>query len=205
MAETTKSKEFLKKCFSKKMLIQKGIIAAAALVVVLALSLSFYFWLKDKNGFTLGDKNKSFWYIVVDYNPNVGFGNYIPTGGIFAIQAIMFLLLLAIFLFLCDSKITASFVALAMFGGLFNLFQRASYQIMVDGRPAVLDYFMFGHWFPFPFIFNWPDVCVVIGIGGFVISYIILTIMEAVKESKAEKAKKAAAQKPNDEQPKQQC
>ncbi|MCQ3915455.1 MAG: hypothetical protein MJ195_01620 [Mycoplasmoidaceae bacterium] len=58
---------------------------------------------------------------------------------IYVIQSIMFILLLAIFILLTHDRITSSFVALAMFGGLFNLIQRGA-----SGTNCVLDYFHFG-------------------------------------------------------------
>ncbi|MCQ3914862.1 MAG: hypothetical protein MJ201_03745 [Mycoplasmoidaceae bacterium] len=51
----------------------------------------------------------------------------------------MFILLLAIYLLITHDRISSSFVALAMFGGLFNLIQRGA-----TGNNAVLDYFQFG-------------------------------------------------------------
>ncbi|MCQ2956721.1 MAG: hypothetical protein MJ233_02520 [Mycoplasmoidaceae bacterium] len=62
----------------------------------------------------------------------------------------MFILLLAVFLLVSHDRITSSFVALAMFGGLFNLFQRAG--APVEHAHMVLDYFKFG-FMDFP-IFN---------------------------------------------------
>lgn len=178
MAESSKVKQYFKECFNKKLLIQKGIIAAAALVLVLIMSLSFYMWLKD--GYD--GKPNSFWYINVIWNDGIGFsalvGNY---PAIYALQSAMFILLLAIFLFVTHDKITASFVALAMFGGLFNLIQRGA-----SGTNCVLDYFQFGFWQNFP-VFNWPDMFVVIGIFGFVISYVVLIIIQAARENKKEK------------------
>lgn len=179
MAETSKVKEFFKGCFNKKTLIEKGIIAAAALVLVLIFSLSFYFWLRNKPEDVVGSRN-NFWYIEIVHNYGLGFGGLRGNApAIYALQSIMFILLLAIYLLLSESRITSSFIALAMFGGLFNLFQRAG-----SGGDYVLDYFKFGFWESFP-VFNWPDMFVVIGIFGFVISYVVLTIMEAVAESKA--------------------
>lgn len=201
MAETTKAKDYIKECFSKKMLIQKGIIAFCALVLVLTLSLSFYFWLKDASG-EIG--TNPFWYISIVWNDGIGFSQLTgDTTAIYVIQSLMFVLLLAIYLFLANDKITASFVALAMFGGLFNLFQRAAETGAHAG--CVLDYFKFGFWPTFA-VFNWPDMFVVVGIFGFVISYITLVIIEAVNESKQKKLEKAKQEqaKANDEQPKQQ-
>ncbi|MCQ3907874.1 MAG: hypothetical protein MJ219_04070 [Mycoplasmoidaceae bacterium] len=43
MAETSKARKYFKKCFSKNLLIKKAIIAVAAAILVLSLSLSFYF------------------------------------------------------------------------------------------------------------------------------------------------------------------
>lgn len=180
MAETSKVKQYFTKCFDKKLLIQKAIIASIALALVLIFSLSFFFWLKDENG--LVGKENGFWYIYVIWNEGIGFGaldgNY---PAIYAIQSLMFILLLAIYLLITHDRISSSFVALAMFGGLFNLIQRGA-----TGNNAVLDYFQFGFWQNFP-IFNWPDMFVVIGVFGFVISYITLTIMEVVRENKKEK------------------
>ncbi|XQP55095.1 MAG: signal peptidase II [Mycoplasmoidaceae bacterium] len=177
MAETSKVKQYFKDCFNKKLLIQKAIIAGAALVLVLILSLSFYLWLKDKQeGSVIG--YNGFWYIKIVLNYGIGFGglknNYTA---IYIIQSLMFVLLLAVFLLLTHDKITSSFIALAIFGGLFNLIQRGA-----SGGNFVLDYFQFGFWENFP-TFNWPDTFVVIGIFGFIISYITLTIIQAVREN----------------------
>lgn len=178
MAETSEVKQYFKNCFDKKLLIQKAIIAGAALVLVLILSLSFYLWLKDKPEETIVGKHNRFWYLFISRNQGIGWsalkGNY---PAIYAIQSIMFVLLLGIFLLLTHDKIASSFVALAMFGGLFNLIQRGA-----SGDNFVLDYFHFGFWEDFP-TFNWPDTFVVIGIFGFVISYITLLIIQAVNEN----------------------
>lgn len=177
MEQTTTFNDYIKKCFSKKLLIQKGIIAGCALILVLAFSLSFFFWLNGKDDGVVGQEN-GFWYIWIERNPGIGWsamsGKY---GTICAIQSIMFVLLLALLIFLTHDKITSSFVSMAMFGGLFNLLQRAT-----ASDHCVLDYFRFGFWNNFP-IFNWPDMFVVIGIFGFVISYIALTVVQAAKDS----------------------
>lgn len=183
MQETTKAKDYFKKCFDKNLLITKGIIAACALVVVLAFSLSFYFWLHNKPEGVVGEENK-FWFIEISWNSGLGFsGLKGKTDAIYAIQSLMFVLLLAIFLLLTHDKISSSFVALAMFGGFFNLIQRAAETGAHAG--CVLDYFHFGFWKSFA-IFNWPDMFVVIGIFGFIISYIVLTIIQYQKEKTQE-------------------
>lgn len=178
MAETSKVKQYFKNCFSKELLIQKAIIAGAALLIVFASSFSFYIWLKDKPEQTIVGTHNGFIYLYICRNSGIGWsalsGKY---GAIYAIQSIMFVFLLAIFLLLTHTKITSSFVALAIFGGLFNLFQRAT-----SGGNFVLDYFHFGFWESFP-TFNWPDTFVVIGVFGFVISYIVLSIKEAMNEN----------------------
>ncbi len=181
METTTQKPSYWQRMFNKKMLIQKAIIAAIALAIVLALSLSFYFWLHTKpEGMEIG-KN-GFWYISIVWNNGFGFNGLAgKTGTIYAIQSVMFVVLLAIYLFLCQDKVTASFVALAMFGGLFNLIQRAAESGANVG--CVLDYFAFGFWPSFA-IFNWPDMFVVIGIFGFVISYIVVTILQAKKDER---------------------
>lgn len=176
MTETTTVKEYFKSCFEKKLLIKKGIIAAIALALVLIFSLSFFCWLKDKpEGFDGNDNG--FWNICVKHNSGIGWsalsGNF---PAIYTIQTLMFILLLAVFIFLTHDKITSSFIACAMFGGLFNLLQRAA-----SADNTVLDYFQFGFWKDFP-IFNWPDMFVVIGIFGFVISFITLTIIQWRRE-----------------------
>lgn len=184
MAETSKARDYFKKCFSKNLLIKKAIIAAAAAILVISLSLSFYLWLKDKPDGTIIGQN-GFWYINVDWNEGIGFSGLSgKTAAIFVIQTFMFLLLLTMYLLLTHDSVSCTFVALAMFGGLFNLFQRAADFHAVK---SVLDYFTFGPWIKFPFIFNWPDMFVVIGIFGFVISYIVVTIIQAKSESHAKK------------------
>lgn len=182
MQETSTVKDYFKKCFDKNLLIKKGIIAACALIIVLAFSLSFYLWLKDKTGI-VGQENK-FWYIEICWNDGLGFSGLAgKTSAIYAIQSIMFILLLAIFIFLTHDKVSSSFVALAMFGGFFNLIQRASETGVNSG--CVLDYFRFGFWKSFA-IFNWPDMFVVIGIFGFVISYIVITVIQYQKDKNNE-------------------
>lgn len=182
MAETTKVKEFFVKRFNKKLLIMKAIIAFFALIVVLALSLSFYFWLKDKPADQPYGPINGFWYIYVTWNNGIGWSalenNY---AAIYGIQSVVCILLITVFLLVTHDKITCSFVALAIFGGFFNLIQRAA-----SSNNAVLDYFRFGFWPSFP-IFNWPDMFVVIGIFGFVISFIIVTIIQYKKEDQKEK------------------
>ena len=176
MGQTSKVKQYFGNCFKKKLLMQKGIIAICALFLVLAISLPFYYWLHDKTG-EIG--RNPFWYIYITHNSGVGWslldGNY---AAIYTILSVVFILLTAVFILVTHDKITSSFVALAMFGGLFNLIQRGA-----SGTNAVLDYFQFGFWQNFP-VFNWPDMFVVIGVFGFVISYIVLTIIEIVKEEK---------------------
>ena len=190
MAETSSVKSYFKRCFEKKLLIEKAIIAAIALIVVLAFSLSFYCWLKNKSGI-VGDENK-FWYITIVHNHGVGFGNLDgKTGAVYAIQSVMFIVLLAIFLFVTNDRITASFVALAMFGGIFNLIQRAATPADSLGK-YVLDYFQFGFWKSFP-VFNWPDMFVVIGIFGFVISYIALLVIQYTREKNIEDSKPSSS------------
>ncbi len=184
MTETSTAKDYFKKCFEPKQLIQKGIIAGAALIIVLSLSLSFYMWLKDVvPGTDIGVNG--FWYLHIIWNDGIGWNVFSGNpAAIYVVQTFMFLLLLAVFLLLCHDRVTASFVALAMFGGLFNLIQRGA-----SGTNMVLDYFQFGFWPTFP-VFNWPDTCVVIGVFGFVISFITVTIIQAVRESQNEKRKK---------------
>lgn len=183
METTTTKPSYWKRIFDKKLLIEKGIIAIIALAIVLTFSLSFYFWLKDVTPGTQIGKNP-FWYIEIIWNPGIGFSGLSgKTGAIYAIQSLMFILLLSFYILLTQDKVTSSFVALAMFGGLFNLIQRAA-----TGNDMVLDYFKFG--FMDFAIFNWPDTFVVIGIFGFVISYITVTIIQARKEDRAERIAK---------------
>ena len=65
----------------------------------------------------LGQEN-NFWYIKIIWNSGIGWSQLKDNpGAIYAIQSIMFILLLAVFLLVTNDKITASFVALALFGG----------------------------------------------------------------------------------------
>ncbi len=181
---------YLAKCFNKKTLVEKAIILACALVIVVSLSLSFYLWLRSKEQGTVIGQN-SFWYIEIQWNDGIGWSKLAGnTAAIYAIQSLVFIALTCVFVFVTNNRISASFIALAMFGGLFNLIQRAATPLSVFGgtNPSVLDYFKFG-FFDFP-IFNWPDTFVVIGVFGFVISYITYVIIQSVKESRLEKYKK---------------
>lgn len=180
--------EYLQKCFNKKTLITKAIVFAIALVVVLIPSLTMYYWcLKQTSAMPWGEK--PFIYIQIVHNDGIGFsalkGN---VGAIYTIQTLILLVLIAVYLFVCNDKITMSFVALAICGGAFNLFQRmVPYTFMgVTYHNCVLDYIQFGFWKSFA-TFNFPDSFVVVGSIGFAISYITLSIIKAVKEDKKEK------------------
>lgn len=185
----TKLQTFAEKAFNRKQLITKGIILSCAIVLVLSLCLSFYFWLHDKEDGTVIGQNP-FWYIKIVWNSGVGWSALSNNpAAVYAIQSIMFVLLLSVFVLVVRDRWSASFVAIAMLGGLFNLLQRACESGMHAG--CVLDYFRFGFWESFP-TFNWPDMFVVVGIFGFIISFIVYSIRKAIKEEKEEKAKNNA-------------
>jgi len=189
MTTNSKAKQYFKDCFKKELMIRKGIIAAAACVLVLIFSLSFYFWLKDKSGTPFG--TNGFWYIKITWNKGIAFGGLQNNlAGILAIQTLVFLLLVAIYLFLAKDIVSTCFIACAVFGGLFNLIQRCA-----TPNLGVLDYFRFGFWPNFA-IFNWPDMFVVIGVFGFVISYIVYLVKQEDKEF--EEKQKQEEQKQNE-------
>jgi len=190
-AKTKIKTPFLQKCFNKKTLITKAIVFAIALVIVLIPSLTMYLWcLKQTSQTPWGIR--AFIYINIIDNPGIGFGGLSGNvAGIYALQTFIILILIAVYLFLCNDKITMSFAALAICGGAFNLFQRMAPWTFLGKTyyNCVLDYIKFGNWFAggnFP-TFNFPDSFVVVGSIGFAISFIVVTIVKSVRESKAEK------------------
>jgi len=185
--------KYLQKCFNKKTLITKAIVFAIALVVVLIPSLVMYYWcLNQTSDMPWG--HKSFIYIKIVHNDGIGFsalsGN---VAAIYTIQTLILLVLISVYLFVANDKITMAFVALAICGGAFNLFQRMVPYTFLGAtyRNCVLDYIQFGFWESFA-TFNFPDSFVVIGSIGFAISYITLSIIRAVKEDREEKKAKVS-------------
>ena len=192
---STKIKEFFRRTFNKRQLITKSIILVSTLVIVLIMSLSFYFWLRDKKLGTEISKN-NFWYIKIVHNDGLGFGglkNNLPA--IYTVQSIMFILLFLIFIFSCHNILTSIFISFAMFGGLFNMLQR------VNDHGWVLDYFQFGFWEDFP-TFNWPDIFVVISIFSSSIVTIIICIKQFFIEKKISQSSSPVTPSNNVDKPK---
>lgn len=190
-----KIKDFFKKNFSKSQLITKSIILISSFAVVLIMSLGFYFWLRNENEFTEISKN-GFWYIKIVHNYGIGFGGLKNNLlAINVIQSFMFILLFFIFMSMYQSTLTSIFISLAMFGGLFNLLQRA-----ID-HGWVLDYFQFGFWESFP-TFNWPDIFVVISIFSSAIVTIVVYITEYLNEKKISKISTSSSSSIDTDKPK---
>ena len=170
-----KIRDFFKKNFSKKQILIKSIILISTLAIVLIMSLSFYFWLRDekvKNGF---------WYIKIVHNDGIGFGGFKNNlVAINLIQSMMFIFLFLIFVFTYQNILATTFISLAMFGGIFNILQRA------NDHGWVLDYFQFGFWESFP-TFNWPDIFVVISIFSSIIITFVTSGMQFINEKKKSK------------------
>jgi lipoprotein signal peptidase len=81
--------------------------------------------LRNEKELTEISKN-GFWYIKIVHNYGIGFGGLKNNLlAINAIQSFMFILLFFIFMSIYQSTLTSIFISLAMFGGLFNLLQRA--------------------------------------------------------------------------------
>lgn len=175
-----KIRDFFKKNFSKKQILIKTIILISTLAIVLIMSLSFYFWLRDEKVGTEKFKN-GFWYIKIVHNDGIGFGGFKNNLiAINLIQSMMFIFLFLIFAFTYQNILTTTFISLAMFGGLFNILQRA------NDHGWVLDYFQFGFWESFP-TFNWPDIFVVISIFSSIIITFVTSAMQFINEKKKSK------------------
>ena len=175
-----KIRDFFKKNFSKKQILIKSIILISTLAIVLIMSLSFYFWLRDEKVGTEKFKN-GFWYIKIVHNDGIGFGGFKNNlVAINLIQSMMFIFLFLIFVFTYQNILATTFISLAMFGGIFNILQRA------NDHGWVLDYFQFGFWESFP-TFNWPDIFVVISIFSSIIITFVTSGMQFINEKKKSK------------------
>ena len=176
-------KKFFLECNTPRLLIIKSAILISVLTVVITIvfvvrdSLSPYYSHSGDNTII----ENGFINIVLTLNKGIGFGGLQDnTAAVYALQSIVMLFMLAWILFAdrCEFFVSLSMV---VSGALSNILDRATSTIL---EHAVLDYFQF--WFGGA-IFNFADVCVVVGFIILVISFIVHWVMEWVQDAKESK------------------
>lgn len=153
--------------WNKKSILDKLYMFSIANLVVVPLSLIFFFWLKDQQGCPYGKND--FIYLDIVWNTSGAFGafsnNFVA---ILVIQSLCSVGVFTVTIFVRERSYLF-LLYIVLLGGLFNLIQRACI------NNAVLDYFHFGFWKEFA-VFNMPDVMVVTGGFGLVINVFISVI-----------------------------
>lgn len=193
-------KKYMKINFNKKNNLVRLCSFLIASIIVIIPSTIMYCWAIDQIQLQPFGTN-SFWYIKLALNNGVGFsilGNS-PVWVVFLVQISINLVILLILLFMKKWYIIG-FLSLAFMGGTFNIIDRAIDQPMAcveltNYHAAVVDYFAFG--FMDFAIFNFPDMFIVIGTFGFIISFVTDAIVTFVKEGKKEKKEKQENEKNN--------
>lgn len=150
--------------WNKKSILDKLYMFSIANLIVIPLSLIFFFWLKDQYGCPYGENG--FIYIDITWNAGISFSNL--KDNLVAIYIIQSFASIAVFTiaFFAQKKSFLLFIYIIFLGGMFNLLQRP----FSDGK--VLDYFHFGFWKNFA-IFNVPDMMVVTAGFGLIVNVII--------------------------------
>ncbi len=180
--------KYLKGNFTKGLNIRRLICMLIAAFIVIVPSMIMYFWtINQSANEPLG--TNGFLYISIAFNEGVGFSLFSnSTAFVFLIQ--IFTSLIILFIIIFNKKWYYVFLlSLAFWGGVFNIIDRMVNVPWQQSIPlpdwTVIDYFRFG--FMDFAIFNFPDVFVCIGSFGFVIIYIIMTIIILSKEVKNDK------------------
>ena len=168
-----KTSRFFRMNFNYHNNVMRGIWCSVALLIVLIPSITLSIYI-----LTPGVDLSAFQSIT--FNDGVAFSLKIPTAGIYSIQAVLSLVLIGLVLFCCKWY-TILPASLATFGALYNLIDRAipkTYQ-GVTHYNTVLDYIGVGN-----SVCNVPDIMIIIGICGLVVSTIVEIIVESVLEKK---------------------
>ncbi|MDR2654276.1 MAG: tRNA (adenosine(37)-N6)-threonylcarbamoyltransferase complex dimerization subunit type 1 TsaB [Mycoplasmataceae bacterium] len=182
---------FIKKYFTfdKKFFLNKIIPCLCAFFLVISVSLIISVIVQNDAIYATLDKNSdSFIHIKREINQGVAF-SMLDSSPIFAsvIQFISSLIFLFLIFFVIKNPVCCFFLAAVSFGGFFNFFDRFALKT-IDGikTTGVLDYLQFSFWQP---VFNIPDMCVVGGSICFIISFIIVFIIDASSYTQIDKKK----------------
>ena len=161
-----KASRFFKENFNYHNTVMRAIWCSVALLIVLIPSITLSVYVLSPGS-----------TITPVYNSGIAFSMLKEqTAGIFAIQSVLCVVLVALCLFCCKWY-TILPASLATFGAFYNLIDRA---IPKQGHfNCVLDYIGMGS-----SVCNVPDIMVLTGIGGLVVSTIVEIIVESVQEKK---------------------
>jgi len=168
--------------------LKKNIIIASvfAFVIILSLVLNLYFRKWDI-GTT---KDGKFMEIYITTNTGMAFSflDNASIGLVFSLQLILSLCVLAVGIFI-PYKVVAGWTTCIATGGLFNAFDKIIYKNVgttSDGQhiQATLDYFKFGDWCKMSAVFNFPDMCSVIGCFGIFITLFVIIFITQKKQIK---------------------
>ena len=170
-----KSARFLRENFSYRNNVFRAIFFSVALIVVLVPSITLSVYC-TKGGQAAVDA-----FPDMTGNDGIAFGLTMPVGGIYAIQAVLCVVLIGIVLFSCSWYMILC-GGLSTVGGLYNLIDRGINKTLANGHYChneVLDYIGMDST-----ICNVPDIMVIIGVCGLVVLTIVEIIIEAVQEKK---------------------
>jgi len=128
--------------------------------------------------------------IYITTNPGMAFSflDDMPIGLVFSMQLILSLCVLIVGIFI-PWKTIAGWTTCIATGGLFNAFDKIIFK-NIGSTPegqhiqATLDYFKFGDWCKMSAIFNFPDMCSVIGCFGIFINLFVIIFVTQKKQIK---------------------
>ena len=183
----SKIKRFFINNFNKKNTITRLIFFAIAVAIVVICSWPMHAWAMKAENTHYGSG-----FIQIDIALNNGVSFSMLSGNvaaIYALQSIMILIILCFLLF-CTKWYYVLTLGAAETGAAFNFIDRMVPKcpvcLQTEGvrTNCVLDYFHFNFG---KTSFNFPDVFILAGLIGSVVIVITITIIEAVKESKAKR------------------
>lgn len=176
--------KYLKTNFSKKNNIWRMIWFLIASIVVLGLSTPLNIWAYDKGvDYTSGNNNFIIINVVFNLGNGFGFGSKWPQSMVYFLKILTSFIILVFVVFIPHKwyyifPLSASFV-----GGIFNIFDKVAHD------NYVVDYFEL-----FPqhtwFIFNIPDFFITGGIIFTCVAYIVVFVVQMVKDKKSNQNKK---------------
>ncbi|MDR0674964.1 MAG: signal peptidase II [Mycoplasmataceae bacterium] len=182
-----KISNYLKQNFSKKNNLLKLLCFVIALIIVLVPSLTCNLLIRDGQ-----------WTKGVVYNDGIAFSALRgKTTLVYVIQSLICFVILIAIIF-TNKWYYFTLLSLAFLGGLFNIVDRATQylsptSIAFWGPNTVIDYLNTGNTTS-----NFPDVFILIGVIGFTVLYLIMSIFNITREKK--KSEKTETKEPiNDE------
>ncbi len=173
-------KTFLNENFTKSLFIKRLIYFFIGVIIVVIISWPVHNWAMNYNA---NNNSSAFIVIKIELNTGIAFSRLDnKVGFIYALQFILILVLIGVFIFLQKGCYLA-FNSVAIGGALFNFIDRMCYKNPTSCDPqknAVLDYFCF---FGKSAVFNMPDVFILIGLIGLAIFVLIFSIIFTKKTS----------------------